>query len=174
MCGITGIIGKNNLSKQHFKFFKKQLLKNEVRGNHSTGIAKINGFVSIQKKAVPAKKFVKKLKHGIFTSMLGHTRFATTGAINNDNAHPFMYGDIVGIHNGMIYNYDDHGNYEVDSEVIFDLLNKNKNNFKKTFSKLEGVFAVAWYNVKTEKFYLYRNGNPLFIEIGRASCRERV
>ena len=36
--------------------------------------------------------------------MLGHTRFATEGAIVKSNAHPFRVGDVVGTHNGCVYN----------------------------------------------------------------------
>lgn len=38
-------------------------------------------------------------------TVMGHTRFATTGAVTSANAHPFELGHIVGAHNGMVYNH---------------------------------------------------------------------
>src|SRR3546814_15519590 len=33
-------------------------------------------------------------------AFVGHNRFATKGKVNDLNAHPFHYGNIVGAHNG--------------------------------------------------------------------------
>lgn len=56
--------------------------------------------------------------------MLGHTRFATTGAITAGNAHPFELGHIVGAHNGVVHNHRELSEthkrqYAVDSMHIF-------------------------------------------------------
>ena len=61
------------------------------------------------------------------TALLGHTRWRTRGDPgNNANNHPIRAGDIVGTHNGTLYNADALFRRlrlprfaEVDSEVIF-------------------------------------------------------
>src|SRR3546814_8848521 len=35
-------------------------------------------------------------------AFVGHNRFATKGKVNDLNAHPFHYGNIVGAHNGTL------------------------------------------------------------------------
>ena len=45
--------------------------------------------------------------HGVLPSQaLMHTRRATTGAVTKENAHPWKIGNIVGAHNGMIFDHD--------------------------------------------------------------------
>lgn len=65
-------------------------------------------------------------------SFMGHTRVTTNGnSLNIQNLHPFVVGDIIGAHNGTIYNFKDlwgtnpigEPKSENDSEVIFAMLN---------------------------------------------------
>src|SRR3546814_19849994 len=54
--------------------------------------------------------------------LFGHNRAATKGAVNQENAHPFNHGDIVGCHNGTLYNVtnlDAPKDLKVVSENIF-------------------------------------------------------
>ena len=101
--------------------------------------------------------------------MLGHTRQATQGTINAKNAHPFEKETIVGVHNGVIMNDDDVAKkhdfkIEVDSEVIFELLNKYENDFVKTFKEIRGSASVAWVNTQeANTLYLLAHENPLAV-----------
>jgi asparagine synthetase B (glutamine-hydrolysing) len=40
-------------------------------------------------------------------TLIGHTRYATTGAVTIANAHPFSLGTLTGAHNGMVTNHDE-------------------------------------------------------------------
>lgn len=88
---------------------------------------------------------------------------ATSGIVNNKNAHPFLKGNIMGCHNGVVSNeLEIDGNVDVDSELIFMLLNKNKNNFEKTFKRLSGSFAITWIDTKyPNTVYFVTHDNPL-------------
>jgi hypothetical protein len=42
---------------------------------------------------------------GLTDSAAIHTRHATTGGITAENSHPYQFGDIIGMHNGVVYNH---------------------------------------------------------------------
>jgi predicted glutamine amidotransferase len=52
-------------------------------------------------------------------SFLGHTRAATVGAVTIPNAHPFMIGDVLGVHNGCVQNWEEL-NLKYDREFAVD------------------------------------------------------
>lgn len=89
--------------------------------------------------------------------MCGHTRNASVGATNIDNAHPFTIGGIVGAHNGRVSNfwelknkykekYPEVDKFDVDSQIIFWLLDTFG---KDGLSQVEGR-ASAWWIDESE------------------------
>lgn len=178
MCGIFGSITKGNYnlseqdSKKRSQIITGLALAMEKRGVDSTGIAGIDQeTVVLFKKALPAHKFIDTKGFNEVLSqnkkiLIGHTRLATVGAISDRNAHPFSFGNITGVHNGHVSNYKSMGNddIEVDSEAIFSLLDKYKNDYRKAFSELVGSFAVAWFDKsKPNQLNLVSDGNPIKI-----------
>lgn len=160
MCGIYGFTGKP--TKQTTGIIKRLGELNQSRGKDSTGLALFgvnNG--TMYKKAIQADKFFKEqpliqllcsYRKQPYITILGHTRWATHGDVNSENAHPFREGDYVFTHNGVISNFfalkQDYGiTYEVDSQVIGYLLNKKKN-FMEAFKELSGSFTVPYVNSK--------------------------
>lgn len=74
-----------------------------------------------------------------------HTRHSTTGKVNKANSHPFAIGDIVGAHNGMVYNHADvqkeyKRNLAVDSMHIFQHMVESK-----PLTELEGYGAIEFF-----------------------------
>lgn len=167
MCGITGFISNTgDVKEKDYKNFLSLLVLNQERGTDSAGIAMMGDCIRIRKAPVEAYRLLKRLKYmPNQKALIGHTRFATTGIVNKQNAHPFRYGRITGIHNGIVSNYTDFKkDFKVDSEAIFYLLNKCNNDFISAFEKLEGQFAVAWFDeIDKNTLYLAKDGNPLFI-----------
>lgn len=145
--------------------FKRLLELDTIRGPHSTGVLSVS----------PAKvaKVVKRLgtpwdfydsreaydllnrKHNI---LLGHNRWATKGAVNKDNAHPFEFSNLIGAHNGTlrsVHNLDNNKDYEVDSENLYHHMNTH--GVHATIPIVDGAFALTWYDKKEETINLIRN-----------------
>ena len=105
MCGIVGYIGPDNAQEVIISGLKRL----EYRGYDSAGIAIINGDMTVRKQ----KGKVKELADSLFSSQLGgtlgigHTRWATHGFPNDQNAHPHTSEghDFALVHNGIIENY---------------------------------------------------------------------
>lgn len=135
ICGISGFsLARTDVhSHDRVKRLTRSLLLGiEERGTDATGIAwnDQNGKMVVQKRDIEASKFIRQIspwRHA--STVLAHTRLATQGStVVRANNHPIVTGNIVGIHNGMVYNDDrlfrDMGIEElriaqVDSEAIF-------------------------------------------------------
>lgn len=149
MCGIYGAIGKYNIDK-----IKILTLLSEQRGGHSTGYATKHGTV---KKAITASDFVLDYDIPESNWIMGHTRYATCGAINDKNSQPFQYKSILSTHNGIIHNFTSKKKYykdtmEVDSEILGHII------YHEGYANLpmaSGYWGLAWYDVREkDTFYL--------------------
>ena len=104
MCGHVGVIG--DIWGKDKRVFELLLKFDTVRGPHSTGIARVdmNNQVQVVKgtgtpwhlaKAKQAEYYNDTARDadevkGNFKVLMGHNRWATVGAVNEDNAHPFQ------------------------------------------------------------------------------------
>lgn len=66
-----------------------------------------------------------------YNKLIGHTRYKTVGDSTIANAHPFRFGNIVGAHNGGVFNHDSldrkyNRNFAVDSMHIFKHIEEGK------------------------------------------------
>lgn len=106
MCGIVGYIGKVPAAP----ILLDGLHRLEYRGYDSSGLATLNGHGLEVRKAVGRihnlVALVKKQKVGGNIG-ISHTRWATHGAVTDDNAHPHydQSGKLAVVHNGVIENY---------------------------------------------------------------------
>ena len=141
MCGLAGVIfGKKRRraeEREYLAWLFTRLLLSEERGPHATGAAWLDtdGCHRFFKRPVTAERFVtNKAFAELLASMdnratllLGHTRRRTRGdEWANSKNHPIRAGEVIGTHNGTIYNaahlfrrlglprYA-----EVDSEILF-------------------------------------------------------
>lgn len=174
MCGLFSIISKrkSGFSEKEIKIFTEGLFCDTLRGKDSTGIYSISneGNAYLLKDNTPGDEFIshKEYKDFIFDSyrnskiLVGHNRAATLGQKTDKNAHPFISGNTICVHNGTIYNHVSLANTETDSEAITIALNNKKHT--EVLSNISGAFALIWYNAKEKKLYISRNEErPLWI-----------
>ncbi len=109
MCGIVGYVGPRDAAP----ILIDGLRRLEYRGYDSAGIAVLtrDGEVFIEKKAGKLSNLTDHLNGDApgGNPGIGHTRWATHGRPNDENAHPHRdcTGKLALIHNGIIENYAD-------------------------------------------------------------------
>lgn len=181
MCGIIGYTGTEDVREVLLDAL--ELL--EYRGYDSAGI----GVRDDETKQVMVRKCAGRVSdlRAICASEkvishcgIGHTRWATHGGVNDQNAHPHQVGAVTLVHNGIIENYreliadyDLEGQLksETDSEVVAALLNhyydgNPREALKKTVSKLRGTFAlVVMFEDQPDVIYSTRNVSPIVATI---------
>ncbi len=177
MCGIFGCISQKpqNLIQRTLQGLK--IL--EYRGYDSVGItySAINQLKTIKAVGTVEKLIPKIPKQRIKTdACIGHTRWATNGAVNLQNSHPHLSvdGSIAVVHNGIIENYTDCVNKlaskniklktSVDTEVIPNILCYLCHNKHDIHIFLKGQYVFCALEKQTNSLFLAKKGNlPLFI-----------
>jgi glucosamine--fructose-6-phosphate aminotransferase (isomerizing) len=184
MCGIVGIVAKNNVVTNILDGLKKL----EYRGYDSAGISLISNYKlnTIKKtgKIINLESAILKNKKFSGNIGIGHTRWATHGKPNKTNSHPHLSTDVAVVHNGIIENYQELKekltNFGVkflsqtDSEVIPHLISfyLKQNHDKKqaiqlAIKDLRGSFALAIIFLDDENFLaIAKKGSPLLIGFG--------
>jgi len=183
VCGIVGIVGRNDVAK-HLVDALKRL---EYRGYDSAGIAIINnsGIVKLREEGKIANLDSALSNSPISGSIgIGHTRWATHGAPSKRNAHPHTTSKVAVVHNGIIENFQAlkseliHAGYEfksdTDSEVIAVLIHSQldkgkspRNAVLESLKLLHGAYAVAIVFAGEENLLIgARKGSPLAIGYG--------
>ncbi|MEI8280165.1 MAG: glutamine--fructose-6-phosphate transaminase (isomerizing) [Bacteroidota bacterium] len=185
MCGIVAYIG----NKEAFPILLKGLKRLEYRGYDSAGVALLNGGLSLYKKAGKVSELEKITNGQILTSTIGigHTRWATHGEPNDQNAHPHLSqsGDIAIIHNGIIENYASikevlkkrgyifHS--DTDTEVLVNLIEEVKKQeevpleeaVRIALNEVVGAYAIVVIDKNDpNKLIAARKGSPLVLGIG--------
>jgi glucosamine 6-phosphate synthetase-like amidotransferase/phosphosugar isomerase protein len=161
MCGIVAYIGQ----EQPIINLMYLMADNQSRGKHSTG-AYIDGkILKTEGLSTELISMINKNKIENAELFIGHTRHATHGAKTAENTHPYTYGKYIGVHNGMLSNYDmllnEHGQkqVDVDSKAIFKLLNVTDN--YRLLGEFDGTINAVWTE-SDGQLYVYRRNNPLF------------
>ncbi len=183
MCGIVGYIG----DKEALPILIDGLKHLEYRGYDSAGVAILGEDLRIVKTQGRIKDLEAKLKNSDLKGKIGigHTRWATHGAPNDENAHPHFSEskNIVIVHNGIIENYlelkkmlinEGHTfRSETDTEVIAYLIESFYDGdlllaVKKAVNMLEGSFALGVMSKdEKDRFIAVRKDSPLVVGLGK-------
>ncbi|MDB4051899.1 glutamine--fructose-6-phosphate transaminase (isomerizing) [Flavobacteriales bacterium] len=187
MCGIVGYVGE----KQAYDILIKGLKRLEYRGYDSSGIA-ISGedkdlkFYKRKGKVANLEEFIGE-QSTTGTIGIGHTRWATHGPANDENAHPHASGDgnLVLIHNGIIENYaslkkelEKRGHKflsDTDTEVLIHLIEEVKKQenvslfeaVRLSLTEVVGAYAIVVMDKNNpDELVLAKKSSPLVIGIG--------
>lgn len=185
MCGIVGYIGNKNCVPILIEGLKRL----EYRGYDSAGIGIIHGEESvIIKNKGKVSLLEEKINGQLLKSNLGigHTRWATHGIPNEQNAHPHTNASrtLFIIHNGIIenfqtlknglislgYNFESDTDSEVFAHLIDSFLAKGYNLSKSVqmaLNEIDGTYGLAViYAKEPDKIIAARKGSPLVIGLG--------
>jgi glucosamine--fructose-6-phosphate aminotransferase (isomerizing) len=186
MCGIVAYVGQ----RQAHDIIIKGLKRLEYRGYDSAGIALLNNGLNVYKKkgkVTELEQFIKGQKLDSHIGM-GHTRWATHGEPNDENAHPHYSATkkLAIIHNGIIENYASlkqelikKGHKflsETDTEVfihfIEDIFENEKCSLDEAvrlaLTKVVGAYAIVVMSLENPNLLIAaRKGSPLVVGIGK-------
>ncbi|MEU4683809.1 glutamine--fructose-6-phosphate transaminase (isomerizing) [Streptomyces xinghaiensis] len=195
MCGIVGYIGRRDVAP----LLLEGLQRLEYRGYDSAGIAIGAGSGKGTKGAkgtqggalrtAKAKGRVRDLearlpKRFAGTTGIAHTRWATHGAPNDENAHPHLDagGQVAVVHNGIIDNASDlraklvadgvEFRSETDSEVLAHLIGRDasatlEEKVRGALRMIDGTYGIAVLHAGfPDRIVVARNGSPVVLGIG--------
>jgi glutamine---fructose-6-phosphate transaminase (isomerizing) len=184
MCGIIGYVG----SRASKPLLVQGLERLEYRGYDSAGIALLEEGGLEYVRAVGNLQFLKDAagaNGSVSTTGLGHTRWATHGAVTEQNAHPLTAcddGKLAIVLNGIVENYRELRNElaagghsfssETDAEVVAHLIEDAYEGdlvaaLRAAFVRLEGHFTIVLIHHDHPNHLVgVRNQTPMVVGLG--------
>ena len=188
MCGIVGAASHKNI----VDVLVEGLRRLEYRGYDSCGFAVINGDDAkhpIERARTTARvsELAEQSKDFHGTLGIAHTRWATHGKPDTQNAHPHISGGLIAVvHNGIIENYEslrtelkDAGyvfTSETDTEVIAHMIHQAYmaskqadlvTSVRSVLPRLHGAYAIGVIAQDNPSTLVgARAGSPLVVAVG--------
>lgn len=183
MCGIIGIVGSSPVAPRLLEALKRL----EYRGYDSAGIATlVNGGIDRRRAEGKLINLDARLQEAPLdgTTGIGHTRWATHGVPNEQNAHPHATAEVAVVHNGIIENFQELRDEvaeagcelasETDTEIIAHMISlglrnglSQKDAVHATLRKLEGAFGLGIvFSGQHDLMIAARQGSPLALGFG--------
>ena len=183
MCGIIGYVGPRDVAP----LLVEALHRLEYRGYDSAGVAVLNDEGLVTHRVAGRVNDLQDLVRRIDlkgTIGIGHTRWATHGEPNEDNAHPHIDcgGTIALVHNGIIENASElrdaltargHAfRSETDTEVLTHLIEQLYDGslidaVAAALHQVDGAYGIAVVSsMEPGTIVAARNGSPLMIGLG--------
>jgi len=189
MCGIVGAASHTNI----VDVLVEGLRRLEYRGYDSCGFAVINGDdpqhpIERARTTARVSELAEQGKDFHGTLGIAHTRWATHGKPDTQNAHPHISNGLIAVvHNGIIENYEvlraelKAAGYvftsETDTEVIAHLIHQEyvgsnqkdiAKSVKAVLPKLHGAYAIGVIAQDSPQTLVgARVGSPLVVALGK-------
>src|ERR1700724_2680744 len=193
MCGIVGYVGRS----QAAPILLDGLRALEYRGYASAAAPIVNGDHLETRKCAGRIASLAKLvsqKPAAGSYGISHTRWATHGKVNDENAHPHFdaSGKIALVHNGVIENYqalkeqliqngDTNFRSDTDTEVLAHLIGsiyrqlggkdskaRLVNATRTALKQVIGTYGIALIHSDIPDFVVgARRGSPLVLGVGK-------
>ena len=186
MCGIVGYCGNSNAIDPIIEGLRRL----EYRGYDSAGISIQNNnqlqIIKKEGKLANLENLLKEQKNLSSTLGIGHTRWATHGAVNDTNAHPHGNTEFSIVHNGIVENANiireklqaegHHFNSETDTETFLVLLTaeyQKVSNIQQAilnaFKQVTGNSAFVIIHRSEHKIYSIKKSAPLVCGINEST-----
>jgi glucosamine--fructose-6-phosphate aminotransferase (isomerizing) len=180
MCGIVGYIG----SKRALPIIFSGLKRLEYRGYDSYGVCVLNGLPFLYKNVGKISENTEDFDNVTGNVGIGHTRWATTGEVTQENAHPHIdcQGQFFVVHNGIVENYKElkqklikeghRFRSDTDTEVIAHLIEKYfdsklEDAVEQALQDIRGTYGLAVVSTRDpKKIVVARMSSPLIIGVG--------
>ena len=183
MCGIVGVLGHHEAAP----ILVEALKRLEYRGYDSAGIATVNAGDLDRRRAVGKLVNLQDLLvHNPLAGKagIGHTRWATHGQPNVNNAHPHKTQRVAVVHNGIIENFRELREelaakgigYETDTDTeTVALITQSylddgltpRESAEKAINRLEGTYALCFlFDAEDDLMVAARKGSPLALGHG--------
>jgi glutamine---fructose-6-phosphate transaminase (isomerizing) len=186
MCGIVGYVGE----RESVPILLDGLQRLEYRGYDSAGLAVISrGRLQLRRCEGKLHNLVKLVQQAPLPAVvgIGHTRWATHGRPNEENAHPHTNNSrtLAVVHNGIVENDRPlHRELEArgyrflsdtDTEVFAHLIDQYyrgrtplETAVRRAVSRVKGTFALAVVSQREPgKVVAARRGSPLIVGLGK-------
>jgi len=187
MCGIIGVVNGKRVTNE----LLQGLAHLEYRGYDSAGVATLVGGNIVRRRS---QGKLKRLRARVASEPIdgrigiAHTRWATHGRPNEENAHPHSTEQVAVVHNGIIENhrelraelcelgheFDSATDSEVIPQLISHYLARGSDALGATrtaLGRLTGSYAVvAMFAGEQDRLIAARNGNPLVVGVGCGAC----
>ena len=184
MCGIVGYIG----NEQAHDILLNGLKRLEYRGYDSAGVAIVGDGLTVIKKKGKVAELENMIPAGSLAGSLGigHTRWATHGFPNDENAHPHVShkGDFALVHNGIIENYQALRERlqrrgftfksQTDTEALVHLIDDVRQStglpldraVRQALTQVVGTYGIAIVSAEDDKTLIAaRKGSPLILGV---------
>ncbi|MEW6516966.1 MAG: glutamine--fructose-6-phosphate transaminase (isomerizing) [candidate division FCPU426 bacterium] len=186
MCGIVGYVGERDT----VPILLDGLQRLEYRGYDSAGLAVISrGRLQLRRSEGKLHNLVKLVQQTPLPAVvgIGHTRWATHGRPNEENAHPHTNNSrtLAVVHNGIVENDRSlHRELEArgyrflsdtDTEVFAHLIDQYyrgrtplETAVRRAVGRVKGTFALAVVSQREPgKLVVARRGSPLILGLGK-------